>query len=81
MTLGRRPTLSGLPFPACIMKLLNDIVSTQDVASEPKGQPVSGTFREVTELSLPFDHRLRVQAGTRSPWERLEVESQVMQSS
>lgn len=81
VTLGRHPALSGLQFPTCVMKLWNNIVSTQDVVSEPKGQPVLGTSPEVSGLSLPFDDRLRVQADTQSPWELLEVEPQVMQRS
>lgn len=79
--LGQAPCPVWPTVSTCIMKLLNNIVSTQDVVSEPKGQPVSGTSPEVSGLSLPFDDRLRVQADTRSPWELLEVEPQVMQRS
>lgn len=43
-----------------------------------QGQEVSPGL---PELSVSFDHRLRVQADARSPWELLEVEPQVMKRS
>lgn len=41
---GGHPSLSGPQFPICTMRQLDNTVSMQDVASEPKGQPVSGSF-------------------------------------
>lgn len=35
VALGRRPTLSDLQFPMCTAKLLDNMVCTQDTASEP----------------------------------------------
>lgn len=61
------------------MKLPNHIVSVQDVSSVPysslKGSPVSGSFSEVPELSLSFDHRLRVQADARRSFWGLSLKS------
>lgn len=83
--LGQAPALSGLQFSICTMKPLDDIVTMQDVASEScsslKGSQCQEISPGLPELSIPFDHRLRVQADAHSPWELLEVEPQVMERS
>lgn len=83
--LGQAPALSGLQFSICTMKPLGNIVTMQDVASEScsslKGSQCQEVSPGLPEPSVPFDHRLRVQADARSPWELLEVEPQVMERS
>ena len=85
VALGRCPILSDLQFSLSTLKLLDDQVSMQNVASEPHSSLKCSQCREVfpgvPEMILPLDHWRGVQAGARSLCEVLEVEPQVRKGS